>query len=124
MKIYLLDNLWCYAGEAEVDPMGPVPLCALTPPPPTTHPQVAQFVANEWVVLEKYPEPEALSEEQEAQKARTLRNGLLAQSDWVVIRAYEQGAPIASEWAAYRQALREIPLQEGFPTDVIWPDQP
>ena len=27
-------------------------------------------------------------------------------------------------WATYRQALRDIPNQEGFPTDVAWPAKP
>ncbi len=27
-------------------------------------------------------------------------------------------------WAVYRQALRDITAQEGFPTNVIWPQEP
>ena len=50
---------------------------------------------------------------------RTLR---LQASDWT------QGKDIADDvstaWATYRQALRDIPTQEGFPWDVTWPEQP
>lgn len=27
-------------------------------------------------------------------------------------------------WADYRQALLDVPQQEGFPTDVVWPTKP
>jgi len=29
-----------------------------------------------------------------------------------------------SEWVTYRQALRDIPEQAGFPNDVVWPTAP
>ena len=29
-----------------------------------------------------------------------------------------------SDWMTFRQALRDIPLQVGFPTNIIWPSQP
>lgn len=29
-----------------------------------------------------------------------------------------------ADWMAFRQALRDIPLQAGFPTDVVWPTEP
>ena len=29
-----------------------------------------------------------------------------------------------SDWRKYRQALRDVPLQNGFPWDVTWPTQP
>jgi len=28
------------------------------------------------------------------------------------------------EWATYRQALRDITAQEGFPYEVVWPPKP
>ena len=31
---------------------------------------------------------------------------------------------ITPEWASYRQALRDITAQEGFPYSVIWPTKP
>ena len=31
---------------------------------------------------------------------------------------------INQEWATYRQALRDIPSQAGFPLDVVWPEKP
>ena len=29
-----------------------------------------------------------------------------------------------ADWMAFRQALRDIPLQSGFPTNVVWPNEP
>ncbi len=57
-------------------------------------------------------------------EARSLRNKLLADCDWVVVKASEAGEPVAPEWATYRQALRDIPQQAGFPDDVTWPEKP
>lgn len=53
--------------------------------------------------------------------ARTKRNQLLTDSDWTQL----PDAPVdASAWATYRQALRDITDQEGFPTDITWPVEP
>ena len=29
-----------------------------------------------------------------------------------------------ADWMAFRQALRNIPLQAGFPTTIVWPAEP
>ena len=36
----------------------------------------------------------------------------------------EKGTNIPVEWAEYRQALRDVPEQEGFPFNVTWPQEP
>ena len=33
-------------------------------------------------------------------------------------------AAVSGDWAKYRQALREIPNQPGFPFEIDWPDKP
>jgi hypothetical protein len=53
-----------------------------------------------------------------------LRNSLLQGSDVAVLRAYESGVPVSAEWVAYRQALRDIPQQPGFPDNIQWPTKP
>lgn len=59
--------------------------------------------------------------EQLATSARTKRNALLAASDWtqVIDAPVDQAA-----WATYRQALRDITAQVGFPTTIDWPVEP
>jgi hypothetical protein len=52
---------------------------------------------------------------------REKRNRLLAESDWTQVA----DAPVdKAAWAQYRQALRDITAQEGFPLEVSWPSQP
>ena len=52
---------------------------------------------------------------------RLQRNVLLSESDWTQVA----DAPVdRAAWATYRQALRDIPSQVGFPLDVVWPKKP
>lgn len=55
---------------------------------------------------------------------RSERNELLASSDWRVTKAQETGQAVPPAWQAYRQALRDITEQPGFPYDVDWPQEP
>ena len=50
-----------------------------------------------------------------AANLRQRRDQELARSDWRVIKALESNTPQDFEWAAYRQALRDISSAEGFP---------
>ena len=59
-----------------------------------------------------------------ANEVRKKRDTLLAVTDWLVTRATETGEPVPAEWAAYRQALRDVPQQDGFPENIIWPEEP
>lgn len=59
-----------------------------------------------------------------ARVIRSERDGLLVESDWRVTKAIETGAPMSAEWTAYRQALRDLTLQAGFPEAVVWPTKP
>jgi uncharacterized protein YbjT (DUF2867 family) len=57
----------------------------------------------------------------QADEARTQRDALLSQSDWTQV----PDAPVDQQaWADYRQALRDLPEQEGFPQEVVWPNPP
>ena len=61
-------------------------------------------------------------DDERAKSVRQSRNQKLAETDWT------QGKDIADEvstaWATYRQALRDIPAQSGFPWTVVYPTQP
>ena len=61
-------------------------------------------------------------DDEQAKSVRQSRNQKLAETDWT------QGKDIADEvstaWATYRQALRDIPAQSGFPWTVVYPTQP
>jgi len=62
------------------------------------------------------------SAEQVAASVRSERNGILALSDWTQLPDVPQAT--RDLWASYRQALRDIPEQEGFPYEVEWPETP
>lgn len=65
--------------------------------------------------------PDQRQLEQEAKEARDQRDALLAASDWTQV----PDAPVdQAAWADYRQALRDVPEQDGFPTDIVWPTAP
>lgn len=51
---------------------------------------------------------------------REKRNRLLSDTDWMAL----SDNTMTPEWASYRQALRDITAQEGFPFSVIWPTKP
>lgn len=53
---------------------------------------------------------------------RSKRNKLLVSSDWTQFPDIPENTRL--RWQPYRQALRDITLQEGFPTDVVWPERP
>ena len=57
----------------------------------------------------------------QAARARIERNYLLAQSDWTQI---SDSTANKTEWATYRQALRDLTNQEGFPISITWPRNP
>lgn len=92
---------------------------------------VMQYISN-GVVMEMTPEQEAewnavlaAGEAQKpqlkAQEVRAERTQLLKDSDWTQVA----DAPVdKAAWATYRQALRDVPSQAGFPWDVQWPTQP
>lgn len=60
--------------------------------------------------------------EQDVEAAvRNERNRLLSESDWTQVA----DAPVdQAAWAIYRQDLRDIPKQKGFPMKVFWPVKP
>lgn len=55
---------------------------------------------------------------------RSMRDDMLRQTDWVVLRAYELDEPVPQEWKDYRKALRDITTDFADPSDVEWPEQP
>ena len=56
---------------------------------------------------------------------RAERDRRLAETDWIMLP--DVSVPLGTtreQWAAYRQALRDVPQQPGAPWDVTWPDPP
>ena len=51
---------------------------------------------------------------------RSERDKKLAETDWMAL----SDVTMSDAWAAYRQALRDVTAQEGFPDTVTWPTKP
>ncbi len=66
----------------------------------------------------------AQKDAEQAKSVRQQRDNELAKTDWVVIKHLERNENIPGVWEVYRQALRDIPEQAGFPWNVTWPEQP
>ena len=70
-----------------------------------------------------FTEPEPTDEEL-AIKVRAERNMKIAETDYYIMSDYPSNPQNLEELKVYRQALRDLPKQEGFPRDVRWPDVP
>lgn len=57
-----------------------------------------------------------------AEEIRAERNKKLTESDWSQVVDTPQA--IKDKWAPYRQQLRDLTQQPGFPHVVVWPDTP
>ena len=79
------------------------------------------FVDNEnQTASEQELEYRARINEERASSVRNTRNQLLKDSDWTQI----SDATVNKEvWLTYRQELRDITIQEGFPFNIIWPQE-
>lgn len=81
--------------------------------------EVEQGYDGQWYLAGYAPQkPQEVKE----QEVRAVRNQLLKESDWT----QTLDAPLREEekeaWRVYRQALRDVPAQEGFPENVTWPE--
>ena len=63
----------------------------------------------------------AMKDEEQAKNVRSSRDTLLSESDWTQLADSTADKAI---WATYRQALRDVPAQAGFPWTVVWPEKP
>lgn len=86
---------------------------------PHTHEIFARCLAGEFGPIAEYEPP---SSEELATMIRDMRGTLLTQSDWTQLPDVPQATK--DLWATYRQALRDITAQPGFPHNVTWPEQP
>lgn len=74
-----------------------------------------------WIVTQATEGEIAERTQSQADGVRGGRDDLLVKSDWTQVA----DAPVdKAAWAAYRQSLRDITTQPGFPWDVQWPVAP
>ena len=68
--------------------------------------------------------PPVIPDDVLAAEARSKRDKLLADTDYLLMTDYPISADKLAEVKTYRQALRDIPKQAGFPRTITWPDKP
>ena len=91
------------------------------PPYSSTYRNGVEKIGDKWYtkysIRQQDKEP---IDKQQAENIRNRRDSLIKESDWRAVsdRKLEPG------WKEYRQALRDISKQEGFPHDVEWPVDP
>ena len=72
-------------------------------------------------VVEKSPEELAVDKKRLEEEVKNHRNYVLANTDWTRL---DDVSVDKEAWAVYRQALRDITKQPGFPETIIWPVAP
>ena len=74
-----------------------------------------------YVTVDLSPEACTALDEQQASSVRITRNARLADCDWTQVA----DSPVdKTVWATYRQSLRDITSQPGFPWEITWPTSP
>lgn len=57
-------------------------------------------------------------------EVRNQRTSLLFSTDIYMLSDYPISEEKRNEFKIYRQALRDVPQQEGFPDNIVWPEKP
>ena len=79
------------------------------------------FTDGETTAAEQEAAYKAQKDAEQAKSVREQRGTKLADCDWTQVA----DAPVdKAVWATYRQALRDISKQDGFPWSINWPTQP
>lgn len=63
---------------------------------------------------------QALVDAEAAKSVRADRDERLAKTDWMGV----SDVTMSADWATYRQGLRDVPAQSGFPHTITWPSEP
>ena len=129
MNVYQTDAQGYFVGvtTADVDPLNPtewlVPAgCVTTEPHSAPDGSRVKWNGSQWVneVIPAGPKPEEPEPTPQDVLVRSERDTLLADTDWTA----NSDVTMSDAMREYRQALRDVPQQAGFPHDVMWPTKP
>lgn len=81
--------------------------------------EITDVVDGDFPIPSNAPSEEQTNEQ--AKSVRKIRDSKLAECDWTQLADSKVDKAV---WATYRQALRDIPEQSGFPWDVTYPTSP
>lgn len=83
--------------------------------------QSVQFTAQE--EIDRDAEEQAWADganDRAAVQVREERDAKLSACDWMA----NSDVTMSDEWRTYRQSLRDVPSQSGFPNTITWPTKP
>lgn len=130
MNVYQTDKNGLFTGitTADQDPLDSsnrlIPAgCVEIAPPEHNDMQFVRWNGFEWTIESiPEPEPEPVPEPVDhAQQSRQYRNDLISDSDWTQLADAPLDPVVKASWASYRQDLRNVPQQSGFPNEINWP---
>jgi hypothetical protein len=112
---YLEYTVCCSINQPHLILLGDIPLA----PKPGLFFHVLR---NQWEDLLSPEEKTKIQED----SVRKIRLELLQSTDWTDTSSapLRLGEEIYNQWQTYRQGLRDIPAQSGYPFNVIWPTPP
>jgi hypothetical protein len=79
------------------------------------------FTDGETTASEQETAYKAQKDAEQATNVRNQRTEMLEDCDWTQLA---DSTADKTAWATYRQALRDVPSQAGFPWTITWPTQP
>lgn len=77
-----------------------------------------------WQVVDMTEEEKVVATEEQKNIVRAQRNFKLVSSDWTQLPDVQLSEEQKIGWTTYRQQLRDITTQSGFPWDITWPIPP
>jgi hypothetical protein len=117
-------------SEEDIESVGVMPVTATAQPAFDIRTQKVVEVSpiqssgvwtQQWFVVSLDAEQIAAKDAAQASAVRSERNAKLAASDWTQLA---DTTADKTAWAAYRQDLRDVTAQAGFPWTINWPTQP
>ena len=88
--------------------------------------QIVNIQTGEITVKESDIKELTVTVDESMVQLRNIRNSILSQSDWVVIKEREEGGSVSNfaDWKKYRQELRDITNTYKSLDTVKWPTAP
>jgi hypothetical protein len=91
---------------------------------PATPTLVDSGWVQDWEIVDSSPEVVAERTENQARTVRADRDSRLFASDWTQFNDSPLDPDEKLAWALYRETLRMVPQQPGFPWEINWPPKP
>ena len=79
---------------------------------------------QQWQVVDMTEEEKAAADARQSDIVRENRYIKLALTDWAVLPDVQISEARKQQFLSYRQQLRDITDQPGFPWEIVWPEQP